>query len=106
MNLEYQILKFLLDNNSDKTIDVAFINDDYDGIKECVKDLIGKNLIFIDKTNTRDLENYGISSNRHNRIMAKINTNGKVYLHTLIKAEENITKKSKRKYKLSYFFNL
>lgn len=104
MPLEKKILNYLNKNDSGKTIDVTFIDDDYDALNQVIVDLEGKNFVVVDEYSARDFEAFGISNQRKKRLKAKINTNGKIYLHSLIKKEEALNKKEKRSWK-TYLLN-
>ncbi len=104
MLLEKKILNYLNTNDTGETIDVTFIDDDYNALNEVIIDLKGKNFVVVDEHSARDFKAFGISNQRKRRLKAKINTNGKIYLHSLIKKEEATNKKEKRNWK-SYLLN-
>jgi len=105
MKLEYEILNYLNSHDNGKTVDVTFIEDDYDAIREVLNELKGRNLVVLDHNNIRDFEAFGISNNRKKILKAKINTNGRIYLHTLNDVVDTQKKKRKNIWKLSYLFN-
>ena len=105
MKLEFDILNYLNSHDNGKTVDVTFIEDDYDAISEVLNELKGKNLIVLDHNNLRDFKAFGISNNRKKILKAKINTNGKIYLHALKDAVDGQEKKRKSVWRLSYLFN-
>jgi len=105
MKLEYDILNYLYSHDNGKTVDVTFIEDDYDAIREVLMELKGKNFIVLDRYNYRDFEAFGISNKRKRLLKAKINTNGKIHLHEMRKAVDEQKKKRKSMWKLSYLFN-
>jgi hypothetical protein len=105
MKLEFDILNYLNSHDNGKTVDVTFIEDDYDAIREMLVELKGRNLVVLDHNNLRDFEAFGISNSRKRILKAKINTNGKIHLHTL-KDEVDVQKKKRKSvWKLSYLFN-
>ena len=105
MKLEYEILNYLNSHDNGKTVDVTFIEDDYDAIREVLNELKGRNLVVLDHNNIRDFEGFGISNNRKKILKAKINTNGRIYLHDLKDSVDTQKKKGKKIWKLSYLFN-
>ena len=105
MKLEYDILNYLDSRDNGRTVDVTFIDDDYEAIRETLIELKGKNLIVLDHNSLRDFEAFGISNERKRLLKAKINTNGKIHLHTLKDAVDGQKKKRKSVWKLSYLFN-
>lgn len=104
MLLERKILNYLDKNDNGNTIDVTFIDDDYNALNEVIVELMGKNFVVLDEHSARDFEAFGISNQRKRRLKAKINTNGKIYLHSLIQKEEKANKKEKRSWK-KYLLN-
>lgn len=88
MLLERKILRYLNENDNGQTIDVTFIDEDYKALNEVIVELKGKNFVIIDEHSARDFEAFGISNERKRRLKAKINTNGKIYLHSLIQREK------------------
>ncbi len=108
MNLEYNILQYLNENDTGNLIDVALIDENYNELTQSLQKLKGKNFIITDNCKTRDFEAFGISNQRKKCIKAKINMNGKIYLYSL---EDKIREKSvnknklQRAWKLSYLFN-
>lgn len=105
MKLEYEILNYLNSHDNGKTVDVTFIEDDYDAIREMLNELKGRNLVVLDHNNLRDFEAFGISNNRKKILKAKINTNGRIYLYDLKDSVDTQKKKEKKVWKLSYLFN-
>ncbi|MDH3323930.1 MAG: hypothetical protein OEM04_13125 [Flavobacteriaceae bacterium] len=108
MKLEFKILDFLNSNNNERFVDITFIDENYEQIKDACKSLSGRNLVVIDSSQSRDFEAFGISNQRIKRIKAKINMNGRIYLHSLKNNSGEFALNSKRrknKWKLSYFFN-
>jgi len=105
MKLEYDILNYLNSHDNGRTVDVTFIEDDYDAIRETLVNLKGKNLIVLEHSSFRDFEAFGISNQRKRLLKAKINTNGKIHLHELRNVVDGQRKKEKRIWKLSYLFN-
>ncbi len=99
MILEKKILNYLNNNDNGETIDVTFIDDNYSALNQVISDLKGKNFVVIDEYSARDFEAFGISNQRKRCLKAKINTNGKIYLHSLNKIEEKPDKKKKRSWK-------
>jgi hypothetical protein len=93
MLLEKKILNYLNNNDNGKTIDVTFIDDNYNALNQVITDLNAKNFVIIDEYSARDFEAFGISNQRKRRLKAKINTNGKIYLHSLIEREKANNKK-------------
>jgi hypothetical protein len=105
MKLEFDILNYLNSHDSGNTVDVTFIEDDYNAVREALIELKGRNLIVLDHNNLRDFEAFGISNERKRLLKAKINTNGKIHLHELRKAVDEQKNKRKSVWKLSYLFN-
>ena len=105
MKLEYDILNYLNSHDNGRTVDVTFIEDDYEAIREALVDLKGRNLIVIEHNSFRDFEAFGISNQRKRPLKAKINTNGKIHLHGLRSAVDGEKKKGKSVWRLSYLFN-
>ena len=105
MKLEYEILNYLNDNDNGKIIDVTFICDNYQELKEMLGQLNGRNLIVWEQDNFRDFEAFGISNTRLKPLKAKINTNGKIRLHALSELVNEQKKERKKVWKLSYLFN-
>lgn len=106
MKLEYKILEYLKDHDDGRFIDVSLIDKDYKLVKETVSVLKGKNLIVVENTKPRNLEFFGIPSNRISRIKVKINSNGKAFLFGL-KNKKNGLKAGQSKnsfWKMAYFF--
>ena len=104
MRMEYDILNYLDSHDNGRAVDITFIEDDYEEIRETLIELKGRNLVVLDY-NLRDFEAFGISNARKRPLKAKINTNGKIHLHTLKDAVDEKKKKRKRVWKLSYLFN-
>ena len=104
MLLEKKILDYLNTNDNGETIDVTFIDNDYNALNQMIFDLKGKNFVIVDEHSARDFEAFGISNQRKKRLKAKINTNGKIYLHSLIKKEKASYKNEKRNWK-TYLLN-
>jgi D-alanyl-D-alanine dipeptidase len=105
MKLEYDILHYLNSHDNGRTVDVTFIEDDYEAIRETLNDLKGRNMIVLEHNSFRDFEAFGISNQRKRLLKAKINTNGKIRLHELRNSVDGEKKKEKRFWKLSYLFN-
>ena len=105
MKLEFDILNYLNENDNGKTIDITFIDDDYEMICEVLNRLKGRNLIVLDQNTFRDFEAFGISNSRKKMLKAKINNNGKIHLHALKNALDVPEKKKRSAWKLSYLFN-
>jgi len=107
MDLEYNILNHLFNNDNGKFIDVSFLNEDYSSLIEALIELKGNNFIVIDEVSPRNFAAFGISNQRKHRIGAKINIKGKIYyqsLHNKLHRSEQISEK-KRRFKLAHFFN-
>jgi len=105
MKLEYDILNYLSSHDNGNTIDITFIEDDYNAIRKMLIELKGRNLIVLDHDNLRDFEAFGISNARKRVLKAKINTNGKIHLQALKDAVDKQKEKRKSVWKLSYLFN-
>lgn len=93
MLLEKKILNYLNKNDNGETIDVTFIDDDYSSLNQVITELKARNFLVLDEHSARDFEAFGISNQRKRRLKAKINTNGKIYLHSLIERDEASNKK-------------
>ncbi len=106
MSLELKILRHLSNNHNGKFIDITFIDDDYDMLNQTLTKLSGNNLLLIDPSKKRDFGLLGISYERKKALRAKINMNGKIYLHQLeSKSLVDKNKKRKRSWKFAYLFN-
>jgi len=107
MHLELTILDYLIKNDNGNYIDITFILEDYNKLKNTSVLLLEKNLILIDENSSRDFEAFGISNQRVRRIKAKIRIQGKVYLHSLKNKERKLAlehKRKEKKRKFAYFF--
>ncbi len=108
MDLEYNILDHLYNNDNGKLIDVTYLDENYSSLIEVLIELKGNNYIVIDEVKPRNFTAFGISNERKHAIRAKINVKGKIYYQNLNnklnKIKQNIEKK--RRFKLAHFFNL
>ncbi|MCF6296457.1 MAG: hypothetical protein L3J08_00480 [Flavobacteriaceae bacterium] len=104
MKLENKILNYLNSNDNGEVIDITFIDEDYSTVNQVVDELRGRNFIVVDNCSSRDFEAFGISNQRKRCVRAKINTNGKVYLHSLNMVENKPEKEIKRSWK-AYLLN-
>lgn len=83
MSLEYKVLHYLSENDNGKLIDVALVDENYSELTQKLQELKGKNLIVTDNCKARDFEAFGISNQRRRCVKAKINMNGRIFLHSL-----------------------
>lgn len=107
MKLESKILEYLNNNDNGKFIDITFILENYNSLKDTSELLHEKNLILLDENSSRDFEAFGISNERVKRIRAKIKINGKVYLDNIKNKEREFaldTKGKEKRRKFAYFF--
>lgn len=107
MKLEYAILEHLREVDNGSFVDISQIQDDYEGLQRTVEKLRGRNLILVDDKK-RDFGAFGIK-NRKRSIKARINMNGRAYLHSIKKQMddgENKEHNSRKNWSFSYFFNL
>ncbi len=103
MNLEHKILHYLSNHHHGNFVDITFIDDDYDTMSSTLRELQGKNLVIVDSRKRRDFGSLGISYERKKILRAKINSNGRFYLHQL---ENKILKNRKRKkWRFASLFN-
>ena len=106
MKLEFAILEHLREVDNGTFVDISQIQDDYEGLQRTVEKLRGRNLILVDDKK-RDFGAFGIQ-NRKRSIKARINMNGRAYLHTIKKqmgADESKEQGSRKNWSLSYFFS-
>jgi hypothetical protein len=106
MKLEHKILEYLKDHDDGRFMDVSLIDKDYELVKEMVSTLKGRNLIVVENTKPRNLEFFGIPSNRINRIKVKINSNGKAFLFGLKNKKKSPKVEQNRRgfWNMAYFF--
>ncbi len=105
MKLEYSILEHLSNNDNGKFIDITFIEEDHASLRKILDELLGRNMILVDKNSARDFEAFGIGNDRKRLIKAKIKMNGRIHFHTL-RSENGISASSdrrKNRWSLSYF---
>ena len=106
MKLEQKILEYLKDHDDGRFMDVSLIDKNYELVKEAVSILKGKNFIVVENTKPRNLEFFGIPSNRISRIKVKINSNGKAFLFGLKNKKNGVNMGQNKKsfWKMAYFF--
>jgi len=97
MNLEIKILEFLYENDNGTYQDIAFLDDNFDDLRECVWKLKSENLLVLDDNKPRNLEYFGINNNRIFTIKVKINDRGRFYLENLTNSNKKETGKPGRK---------
>ncbi len=103
MKLEYKILEYLKDHDDGRFMDVSLIDKNYELVQKAVSSLKGKNYIVVEDTKPRNLEFFGIPSNRINRIKVKINSNGKAFLFGLNHKRNNPKAERKSFWKMAFF---
>jgi hypothetical protein len=107
MNLEYNILGHLFNNDNGTFVEVTYLDENYSSLIEALIELKGNNYIVIDEVSPRNFAAFGISNQRKHKIRAKINVKGKIYyqgLYNKFNRSEQISEK-KRSFKLAHFFN-
>ncbi len=97
MNLERKILEFLYENDNGTYQDIAFLDDNFDDLRESVWKLKSENLLVLDDNKPRNLEYFGINNNRIFTIKVKINDRGRIYLENLTNSNKKETGKPGRK---------
>lgn len=97
MNLERKILEFLYENDNGTYQDIAFLDDNFEAIREAVWKLKNENLLVLDENKPRNLEHFGINNNRIFTIKVKINDKGRYYLENLRNSNKNETSRPGRK---------
>lgn len=97
MNLERKILEFLYENDNGTYQDIAFLDDNFDDLRESVWKLKSENLLVLDDNKPRNLEYFGINNNRIFTIKVKINDRGRFYLENLTNSNKKETSKPRRK---------
>jgi len=97
MNLERKILEFLYENDNGTYADIAFLEDNFDELREATWRLKSENLVVLDDNKPRNLEYFGINNNRIFTIKVKINDKGRSYLESLTNSEKKETSVQRRK---------
>lgn len=97
MILERKILEFLYENDNGTYVDIAFLDDNFDDLREAVWRLKSENLLILDDNKPRNLEYFGINNNRIFTIKVKINEKGRFYLESLTNSNKNETSRQRRK---------
>lgn len=97
MNLERKILEFLYENDNGTYEDIAFLDDNFEALREAVWNLKSENLLVLDDNKPRNLEYFGINKNRIFTIKVKINERGRFYLENLTTSNKKETSRPKRK---------
>jgi len=97
MNLERKILEFLYENDNGTYQDIAFLDDNFDDLRESVWKLKSENLLVLDDNKPRNLEYFGINNNRIFTIKVKINDRGRFYLENLTNSNKKETSRPGRK---------
>ena len=106
MKLEYSILEHLSNNDNGKFIDITFIEENHASLRKTLDELMGKNMILVDKYSVRDFEAFVIGNDRRKTIKAKIKMNGRIHFHTLRSKNGGGGSGERRRnqWSLSYFF--
>ncbi|MDZ7613502.1 MAG: hypothetical protein U5K51_07195 [Flavobacteriaceae bacterium] len=97
MNLERKILEFLYENDNGTCADIAFLDDNFEAIREAVWNLKNENLLVLDENRPRNLEHFGINNNRIFTIKVKINDKGRNYLESLTNSNKSENGSKRRK---------
>lgn len=105
MKLELTILEYLNERDDGRFVDVTFVHEDYQSLRDALDELEGRNLIVVENAG-RDFGAFGITNDRPKSVKAKIKLNGRAYLHSMQgieKIKKELRGKKRNRWDLSHF---